>query len=370
MTNPVTERLRLTRLTLLGYKSIAQCHLQLGSMNVLVGANGAGKSNLISLFKLIQQLIVGNLQAHISREGGPDALLHYGRKTTAQLRATLVFGSKSDSYQFCLEPTVDNRMMFADEAFSWSRQQRSIGGTLGIGHLESKLAEGMGTIFIQVVRPALRRWIVYHFHDTGATAPVKQSHALNDNAYLRPDASNLAASLYLLRETSRQHYDRIVRTVQLAAPFFGDFHLRPNPLNQDVIELEWVERGQDFPFKAHVLSDGTLRFICLATLLLQPIENRPATIIVDEPELGLHPYAITLLASLFKSAAQVSQIIVSTQSVELVNEFDAKDLIVVDRHEGGSTFRRLDENALKDWLEEYSLGELWKKNVIGGRPTR
>lgn len=370
MGNPVTERLKLTRLILLGYKSIAHCDLQLGSINVLVGANGTGKSNLISLFKLIRQLIGGNLQTYVSREGGPDALLHYGRKNTAQIQATLMFGDVNDSYRFYLEPTVDNRMMFADEAFAWSRERQGIAGTIGTGHFESKLAEGTGTVIDQLVRPALSSWVVYHFHDTGDKALVKQPRALNDNAYLRPDAANLAAYLYLLRKTSRQHYDRIVRTIQLVAPFFGDFHLRPSPANKDVIELEWVEGGQDFPFKAHILSDGTLRFICLATLLLQPAENRPATIIVDEPELGLHPYAITVLGSLFKSAAQESQIILSTQSVELVNEFDAEDLIVVDRHQGCSTFTRLDEAALKDWLEEYSLGELWKKNVIGGRPTR
>ena len=370
MGNPITERLKLTRIDLFGYKSIEYCDLDLGSINVLVGANGAGKSNLISLFKLIQQLIVGNLQTHISREGGPDALLPYGRKSTSKIRVRLTFGNERESYGFSLEPTADNRMMFADETFWWSKGRQNIGGTIGTGHFETKLPEGTGTIFDDIVRPALKNWVVYHFQDTGDAAPVKQPHALNDNAYLRPDAGNLAAYLYLLQKTSRAHYDRIVRTIQLAAPFFGDFQLRPNPLNKDVIELEWVERGKDFPFKAHVLSDGTLRFICLATLLLQPEKGRPATIIVDEPELGLHPYAITVLASLFKSAATEAQLIVSTQSVELVNEFDAEDLIVVDRDRGRSTFQRLDASGLQDWLEEYSLGELWKKNVIGGRPTR
>jgi predicted ATPase len=335
-----------------------------------VGANGAGKSNLIGFFKLIQQLIVGNLQTHISREGGPDALLHYGRKSTSRIRVRLTFGSESGSYGFSLEPTADNRMMFTDETFGWSKGRQTIGGTIGTGHFETKLPDGNGDIFDHFVRPALRSWVVYHFQDTGDAAPVKQPHALNDNAYLRPDASNLAAYLYLLQKTSRAHYQRIVRTIQLAAPFFGDFQLRPNPLNNDVIELEWVERGKDLPFKAHVLSDGTLRFICLATLLLQPAERRPTTVVIDEPELGLHPYAITVLASMLKSAASGSQIVVSTQSVELVNEFDAEDLLVVDRQQGRSIFSRLNERALSEWLDEYSLGELWKKNLIGGRPAR
>jgi predicted ATPase len=362
---PVTDPNQLTRLKIEGYKSIERCDLTLGALNVLVGANGAGKSNLVAFFKLIRDLIDGNLQLHVSKAGGPDALLYFGRKTTAQLKAVLYFGN--NGYRVTLEPTLDNRMMFANEAFWWN-----ISGwhQVGSGHFESASRAGTHTRIDEYVVPALESWTVYHFHDTSDEARVKQSHALNDNVHLRSDARNLAAYLFRLRNTAPWHYDRIVRTVQLVAPFFGDFFLRPSPGNKEFIELEWVERGQDFPFKAHVLSDGTLRFICLATLLLQPEESRPDSIIVDEPELGLHPYAITVLASLFKSAAKENQVIVSTQSVELVNEFDADDLIVVDRDQGRSTFKRLDESRLKDWLEEYSLGELWKKNVIGGRPTR
>ncbi len=362
---PVTAPTQLTRLVLKGYKSIQACDLELGALNVLVGANGAGKSNLIGFFKLIREMTDGNLQRHVAKAGGPDALLHFGRKVSESLRCELYFGH--NGYQATLEPTLDNRLMFSYEAFWWD-----VSGPrqIGAGHFESKCKEGTRTGIDEYVLPAMQSWSVYHFHDTSDEARVKQPHAINDNDYLRPDARNLAAYLYRLYQTERAHYDRIVRTIQLAAPFFGDFYLRPSPANKEFIELEWVERGQDFPFKAHVLSDGTLRFICLATLLLQPEQNRPDSILVDEPELGLHPYAITVLASLFKSAAKKNQIIVSTQSVELVNELDAEDLIVVDRDRGRSTFQRLDASGLQDWLEEYSLGELWKKNVIGGRPTR
>jgi predicted ATPase len=365
MIKPVTDSLQLTRLKLQGYKSIQSCDLELRSLNVLIGANGAGKSNFIGFFRLIQQLIDGNLQRYVSRQGGPDALLHFGRKTTGQLHAELYFGN--NGYLLTLEPTVDNRLMFADESFWWNMTgPRSIGS----GHFESAYRKGTGTGIDQYVIPAVKDWRVYHFHDTGEDARVKQRHLVNDNAYLWPDARNLAAYLYLLQKQASEHYQRIVRTVRLVAPFFGDFRLRPCPDNKDFIELEWVESGQDSLFKAHMLSDGTLRFICLATMLLQPAGYRPATIIVDEPELGLHPYAITVLASLFKSAAQENQIIVSTQSVELVNEFDSEDLVVVDRTHGRSTFHRPDAYALVDWLSEYSLGELWKKNLLGGRPAR
>ncbi|MCP4216421.1 MAG: AAA family ATPase, partial [bacterium] len=165
-------------------------------------------------------------------------------------------------------------------------------------------------------------------------------------------------------------YRKIVKTVRLAAPFFGDFHLRPHPQNKKTIELEWIEKGEDIPFKAHHLSDGTLRFICLTTVLLQPESNQPASILIDEPELGLHPYAVRLLAALLKSTSLKKQIIVSTQSTELVSEFDPEDLVVVDRLKGKSLFSRPDSGKFQEWLQEYSLGELWKKNLFGGRPGR
>ena len=198
---------------------------------------------------------------------------------------------------------------------------------------------------------------------------MKQPWALNDNERLRPDGANLAAYLYRLRERSPEHYQRIVDTVRLVAPFFAEFRLRPNPLDPHSIQLEWQEKGSDFPFLAHHLSDGTLRFICLATVLLQPDNLMPATILVDEPELGLHPYAIELLAALMRQCSDRGhQLIVSTQSVELLNHFEPQEVIVVDRADDQSTFTRLDPAALEVWLEEYSLGDLWKRNVFGGRP--
>lgn len=362
---PLSGNDQLSRFVLKGFKSIAGCDLELGSLNILIGPNGAGKSNFIEFFNMIQQILEGNLQLYVGRQGGPDALLHFGRKKTEKLEAQLYFGN--NGYWCTLEPTRDNRLMFTNEAFWWNQSGPRI---IGSGHFESNAGTGTGTGIDDYVRSSMRQWRVYHFHDTGDHSHIKQQHAINDNSYFRPDARNLAAYLYLLKQTYPDHYRKIVNTIRLAAPFFGDFFLRPQPDNKEMIELEWIEKDKDVPFKAHHLSDGTLRFICLTTLLLHPGENQPATILIDEPELGLHPYAITVLASLLKAVALKKQIIVSTQSVELVSEFDPEDLVVTDRKEDASVFSRLDPGKLQDWLQEYSLGELWKKNIFGGRPTR
>ena len=362
----VTDSNQITRLVLHGYKSIAECEIDLGRLNVLIGANGAGKSNFIGFFRLINRILDQQLQVAVGDVGGPDALLHFGRKKTEELKAELYFGN--NGYRFTLRPTQDNRMIFAHEALWWNMRGDWHPSS---GHFETRFKEnaGYGLIWEYSV-PPMRSWRVFHFHDTSRSALVKQVHGINDNEYLRDDARNLAAFLYRLKLYHDSHYKRIVKSIQLVAPFFGDFLLRPSVDNKETIQLEWTEAGQDIPFTASALSDGTLRFICLATVLLQPEEFVPATILIDEPELGLHPFAITVLAGLMKAASQQHQLIISTQSVELVNEFDAEDLIVADKHGQATVLRRLDTEALSEWLEEYNLGDLWKKNLLGGRPSR
>ncbi len=357
---------QISRLVLHGYKSIADCDIKLGMLNVLIGANGAGKSNFISFFRLINRILDEQLQTTVSLMGGPDAVLHFGRKTTEELQAELYFGN--NGYRFSLKPTQDNRMMLSHEALWWNAhgdwRPKS-------GHFETYAHEQKNkTRIYGFVVPAIRSWRIYHFHDTGTSAQVKQIHNINDNEFLREDARNLAAFLLRLQNHHEEHYRRIVKAIRLVAPFFGDFHLRPTVGNAEKIQLEWTENGMDEPFGASALSDGTLRFICLATVLLQPEEFMPKTVLVDEPELGLHPFAVNILAGLMKSAAKEHQLIVSTQSVELVNEFDVEDLIVVDKRNKTSVFRQPKANELDGWLEEYSLGELWKKNLLGGRPGK
>ena len=366
MIKKVVDSNQISRLVLNGYKSIAACDIELGPLNVLIGANGAGKSNFIGFFRLISRILDQQLQTAVGAAGGPDALLHFGRKKTEELAAELYFGN--NGYKFSLKPTQDNRIIFASESLWWT-----VHGDWRptSGHFESYVeSQKNKTKIYDFVVPAMRSWRIYHFHDTSQSASIKQIHGINDNEYLREDARNLAAFLHRMRDLHEEHYKRIVKAIQLVAPFFGDFHLRPTVGNGEKIQLEWTEAGQDVPFTASALSDGTLRFMALATVLLQPEQFMPATVLIDEPELGLHPYAISVLGALMKSAAQRHQLLVSTQSVELVNEFEADDIIVVGKERGASVFRRLDANKIADWLSDYSLGDLWKKNLLGGRPTR
>jgi len=357
----------VTSLTVTGYKSIRELkNFQLTNLNVLIGANGAGKSNFIGLFRLLNEMYEQQLQVFTQKQGGPDALLHFSRQATDKLHAEFYFGH--NGYKFDLIPTNDNRLIFENE-ISWFGGRLfpgSASATLGSGHSESKLKDALDK-YSPYVRNSVSDWRVYHFHDTSENAKVKQPQASNLNLRLLPDAGNLAPYLRMLKSKYPKEYQRIVDAIRLVAPFFDDFVHRAD--NTDLIALEWTQKGKpDVPFRAHMLSDGTLRFICLATLLLQPTYLLPSTILIDEPELGLHPYAITILAEIFQQVTEHRQLIVSTQSVELINELNPEDIIVVDQENDASTFKRFTQEELADWLEQYSMGELWKRNILGGRP--
>ncbi|MBS3964586.1 MAG: AAA family ATPase [Methylomonas sp.] len=346
-----------------GFKSISSAELTLGDINVIIGANGSGKSNLIGVFRLLERVLTHNLQLYVASE--PDRFLHHGRKTTPALALDFVFDE--NAYGFKLK-TAQDRLIFEYERVEYSGFW-NYGEPIAAGHKESKLEDAAQSYHNKIpmhVFPKVRNLVVYHFHDTSDTSPAKQTCDLSDNRSFRPDAANLPAYLYWLQEKHPAQFRHIEEHIRLVAPFFDRFELAPSRLNEQKIKLEWRQKGSDAYFDAYSLSDGTIRFICLATLLLQP--KPPALILMDEPELGLHPFAIRILAEMIEAASKRVQVILATQSVTLLNNFEPKSVIVAENDGLKTTFNRLDEEKLKHWLDEFSIGELWEKNVLGGRP--
>ena len=365
----------LRNLSVRGFKTFRDLDLELRPINILIGANGAGKSNLISLLKMLHEITRGDFQYYVPKAGGPDMILHYGRKTTSELHISLWFQrerNRFNGYECILKPTADTLVFSYEATYFWERSQYDRPyEELKITDIrkESFLSQPQNRKKVnRYVYEAMMSWEVYHFHDTSKGARVKQLMDITQNARLLADAGNLAAYLYFLREVHPESYQRIVETIRMVVPFFGDFVLRPNPYNPQKIWLEWQERGSDMIFGPQVLSDGTLRFMCLATLFLQPREKLSQIIILDEPELGLHPYAITLLAEMIHSVSTHTQVLLSTQSESLLSHFSPEDVLVVDRVQGVSTIQRLDSKKLEHWLRDYTLSELWEKNILGGRP--
>jgi predicted ATPase len=353
---------KLETLKISGYRSIRSTSVDFRDINVIVGQNGAGKSNFLSIFRLLSQIFREELQNSIIKQGGLAKLLHFGPQTTRRLE--IYFRQALLEYQVTLEPTSEGSLIILDEWYAIADHKRSL---VVPWQIETQLGRSRRLAETDpIIMRLLESWRVYHFHDTSENAPLRSSANLIEPERLQADGGNLPAFLYYLQERFPDVLRRFLETVRQVAPFIGTFVLRPEALNPNLIRLRWRHVGHDELFDVNDLSDGTLRFIALAALLLQP--EPPSTIVLDEPELGLHPAAITQLGAVIHQVSPEVQIIAATQSPTFVNQFTWEDMIVVDRKDDASTFRRLTEEDVKPWMDDFSMGEIWEKNIIGGRP--
>jgi len=348
------------RLSIEGFKSFLKVDLKCRSKNVILGPNGSGKSSLIEVFDIVHRVLMSSDERFYLR-GNDERYHHHGPKETPRIHFDLTFEGFSYALRFESEhgrSVLDaQRISTPGGGGGWQRPGRP--------DLTTNISPEVAQEIQQAFDSLARLVAPHHFHDTSETARVRRSGKVEDNRVLRGDGSNLAAVLYLLSRTHQRHYRRIVETVRQVAPWFQDFVLEPRREEPEEIQLEWRHRDSDNYFDAFSLSDGSLRFICLCTLLLQP--TPPPLILLDEPELGLHPAALCLLGEMLTTVE--AQLFVATQSPSLVSYFSPDDVVVTDMTAGRtSKLERLESANLIDWLERYSLGELWEKNVIGGRP--
>lgn len=370
----MSKKSRLKEIKISGYKSlgtdIQPINLKMSNLNIIIGANGAGKSNFISFFQMLANMMTGALQIYVGKNGSSESLLQFGSKRTKMISAKLVFENErfTDTYEFSLVKAVNDTLIFAEEVISDGKNKYE----LGSGQKESfLLTDEASHASERAIRAILSGCKTFQFHDTSSEAHIRNAAYIENNRFLMSDGGNIAAYLYMLKMKYEKYYKRIVDHVRYVMPTFYDFFLEPQILNPQWIKLQWVEKGnREYVFGPEHFSDGTLRFIALATLLLQPPELLPKVIFVDEPELGLHPQAVDVLASMVKKATESTQVIMATQSPRLLDSFDYQDIIVAekDRETGCTVLNRLDEDDIKVWLDDYSLSQVWEKNIIGGQP--
>ncbi len=354
------------------YKSIRNLELPLRRLNVLIGSNGVGKTNFISFFEMAKAIFEQRFGSYTLESGGIDNLLYHGRKQSSEIYGLIDFNN-TNAFYFNLKPTrsskgyIDSAGDFSNpdnlQGKDYEKWQKRVWDS---GVEESSLIE-QEQWKAGHLKSYLRSFSIYHFHDTTSTALMRGQCDISDNRFLRQNGSNLAAYLYMLQQTDDKAFRMIEGTVSSIAPYFKKFKLRPDPLMPSKISLEWEEHDSDMYLDGYSFSDGTIRFIALATLLLQT--NLPEVIIIDEPEIGLHPAAINKLSALIKRASRKSQLIISTQSSNLVNYFEPEDIVVVDREGGQAVFQRLNKDDLKIWMDEYnySISDMWETNLIGGQ---
>lgn len=360
----------LLHIKIKGFKSIKELDLEMKPINVLIGANGSGKSNFISVFKLLENIYNQRLQTYVKHNGGAERFLHFGSKITDKISINLQLKRN----EYCATFVKDNEkdaLIITDYASFYSHISNvEYAPSISQDSFESDIEISVKPI-VRRSGKYLKQCKLYHFHDTSSTAKFKSFQDINLNKFLDSFAENLAPFLYKLKQDFNSDYQNIVNAVKTVAPYFQDFDFN---ISGESIILRWqhVNDLSNLGFSTQTLSDGTARFICMATLFLQPKDIRPATIVLDEPEIGLHPDALTVLSEIIKAvSAHGTQVIISTQSVTLANCFEPDDFIVVDYEEGESKFQRIGKDKQKEleiWLENYQTGTAWEENLLGGMP--
>lgn len=354
-------------ITVKGYKSFKDITVPLSKINILIGSNGAGKSNFLSLFELLGNAYDGLLARSVAQSGGVDKLLHNGRKVTDHILIEVKEGQ--NCYELDLMES-DGSLIVENEKLGYSSSSNSDDWTyvdIATYKTETALKDYHGLSRGDYIKNYMSQIKKFHFHDTGRKSPFTgESNIVNDSYHLYSQGDNLAAYLYGIMHNHPMVYRRIVRVIQSVAPFFHDFYLQPN--ESGGVRLQWKDKFSEVIYGPNDLSDGTIRFIALTVLFMQP--DLPKVIVIDEPELGLHPVAIEKLAGLIKIAAnRGTQVIAATQNAELISNFHPSDILTVDQRDGQSLIRRLETDELSQWLNDYTLGDLWKQRIMkGGQP--
>ena len=379
-TGSAESRSRLESVSVRGFRSLADVELSdLGDVTVLIGANGSGKSNVIRFFEMLSWMLRSrNLEQFVALQGGADDQLFMGNKVTPRMEADIRLATPDgvNEYSFALSYGAPDRFVFTEERLRFSRDDtegHAPWQSVGSGHTEARIhsaaQDGLPDINLmtaRVIRRLLQDCGTFQFHDTSARSSMKQRWDVSDNRSLRADGGNLAAVLIRLQDDYPERFEWVQENVRRVLPSFDHFVLEEE---HGRIFLRWRGTASDKTFGAHLTSDGSLRFFGLVTLLNLPPEMLPSVALIDEPELGLHPAAVTLVGSMINSLATQCQVIVATQSPQLVNCFDLDEIVVMELEDSRTIACRKGRHEYERWLDEdYTTGELWQMNLLGGRP--
>ena len=371
---------RIDSVSIKGFRSLADIEIEkLPRLAVLIGANGSGKSNFIRFFEMMGSMLrYRRLGEFVQKHGGADDQLFGGSSVSPRMNAAVTIRADKgqNDYRFALAHAHPDRLIFAEEAFrfrSGGHDAEKDWQYLGSGHTEAEIVEAAQSTergddnqaAARVFTHLLRTCLIYQFHDTSDSSKLKQSWDVEDNGRIRSHGGNLAAVLLRLEREDIRRFETICRHVGRVLPVFDRFQIEES---YGKVSLRWKAKWTDKTFGAHLTSDGSLRLFALATLLNLPPEMLPDVIMLGEPELGLHPAGVALIGDMIRALSNERQVIVATQSPLLVDAFSLDEIVVLELRDGRTEVRQLDGNEYRRWLDEYTTGELWQKNLLGGRP--
>ncbi len=355
-------------ISIAGFRNLKAVHeLALSRLNVLIGGNGAGKSSFLRFFELLGAMHrSGHLQDFVLDHGGADDQLFMGAKTTPEITAHIGWeaGAGVCDYALRLAYVAGDALKIAEEKYRLSlTDAQAPYQTLPTPSMESRLKDQPDPA-AQTISRLLQQCAVFHFHDTSVSASVNKRWDVADNVCLRTDGGNLGAVLLDLKMNDVPRYRLIVSQIQRVFPALDDFVLEPV---KGKVLFCWRSRFSDKTMGPYLTSDGTLRLFFLVTLLNLPAERLPSLLLIDEPELGLHPQAVELVAAMVKRVAAVKQVIIATQSPLMLDCFQPDNIIVAESRGGAAELKRLEKPEYERWLaEDYLLSDWWMARTVGG----
>lgn len=384
-------RAEFSNLQVDGFRRLQKLELPLRPLNVLIGANGVGKTSVLEVMSLLSASATGRLQDTLSAAGGLGSVMTLGRPDPMRLHLTMpVEQAEPIEYEFTLvagglgyslpeerltqrRPGTDGKDPFFKFIDSRHRDIRYFDTDAGKlvrptwDHkpLETSLSQ-VPKMFREPerFRELLASSSLYHALDVSPRAAVRLPQPMQPAPLPGPDGENLMSCLYFLRETERHRFDAVEDTLRVVFPNFDRLDFPPAAAGS--LTMAWRDKQYAKPLYPHQLSEGTLRFLWLVTLLQSP--ELPTVTLIDEPEVSLHPEMLRLLAGLFREASSRTQLIVATHSERLVGFLQPAELLVCDLDEAGTaTITRADDLDLEGWLAEYSLDQLWRLGRLGGR---
>jgi predicted ATPase len=379
-----------------GFRRLRDFHLRLEPLNVMIGANGSGKTSLLEVFSLLAASASGGLKETIHNLGGVNLNLTASEYSDTSAAEEMRFGlEKSVPGNAPLKYSVSLRQAGANyqipnESFT---QHQDVTKPGPHKHFDA----GYGDV--RYYDPAARKLVIpawehdpqesalsqvpkmyqapedfrktlassthYHGLDVGSRAPVRLPQPMREAKLPGRDGEDLVSCLYWMREAGPDRFETIQDTIRAAFPGFE--RLNFPPVAAGTLALTWKEKGMKHPFFMHQLSEGTLRFLWLVTLLYSP--GLTGVTMIDEPEVSLHPELLSILADCLREASQRTQLIIATHADRLVRFLSPGDVVVMDVQEDGTTraTRAIDLN-LDAWLDDYTLDQVWQHGTLGGRP--